>query len=448
MNLTKNQQDSGLKALYLASFISVTGFSIIIPFFPLYLNDILNPIHFGWITLGIALQIGIITAASKFIQLLLNPAFGELSDNVGRKPLIVLGMLLYAIIMSLYGLMTSFLGFVLLRLIQGIATASVWVLGEALVADLSEEDQSGRNLGKYMLSMLAGTTLGPFIGYFVYTGFTSQSIAEDLAFRFTFMVVGIISLCCLIIILKYVHDPKKNSGYIDAVKAIVWVIIRSPAVLRKILKSEDYNRNRRHYSIYTIAFTNGMGSALLLPIMVLFLEDYYLLDPASITLIIAVISLISLVGAPIGGLLSDKLKKKNVVFGSAVGVAIVMPLLGIQIGTTIIFLIVQFLILKVFFSAMQPAFRSLQVDYFDEIHRGKEFGIVQANFNLGSTVGPIFGGVLYDLSYKKNIELSSTITILGAEMVFLLSSILILLGGVVLFLGLRTSASNVTLDQI
>ena len=88
---------------------------MIIPFFPIYANDILYEFSLFGFTFGIALQIGLITAASKFVQVFLTPAFGELSDDVGRKPLILIGMTLYTILMVGYGLATDFTTLIILR---------------------------------------------------------------------------------------------------------------------------------------------------------------------------------------------------------------------------------------------------------------------------------------------------------------------------------------------
>ncbi|MFX0116936.1 MAG: hypothetical protein ACFFB3_20480 [Candidatus Hodarchaeota archaeon] len=66
-----------LASLCLASYTVVTGFGVIMPFFPLYASNILSEIGLGVFTIGIALQIGIMTSAFMFTRFLLAPSFGD-----------------------------------------------------------------------------------------------------------------------------------------------------------------------------------------------------------------------------------------------------------------------------------------------------------------------------------------------------------------------------------
>ncbi|MHA2167290.1 MAG: MFS transporter, partial [Candidatus Hodarchaeales archaeon] len=76
------------------------------------------------------------------------------------------------------------------------------------------------------------------------------------------------------------------------------------------------------------------------------------------------------------------------------------------------------------FAILQPAFRAMQNDYIPSEVRGKEFGIVQALFNLGSVFGPIIGGWLYDLFFMQTISLPGGFEFLGAGVPYTAAGVL------------------------
>ena len=167
MNLTRSNsiEKNNLIALSLASISITVGFGVIIPFFPLYAGEILDPIKFLFFDMGIALQVGIFTSAFMFVRFLLAPAFGDMSDVSGRKPIILVGMSIYAVLMVLFGFAFDFFSLLLVRGLQGLASAAVWPVGEALIVDSSSSKNVGKNLGYYILSMQVGNGFRSFLRF-------------------------------------------------------------------------------------------------------------------------------------------------------------------------------------------------------------------------------------------------------------------------------------------
>ncbi|MHA2495566.1 MAG: MFS transporter [Candidatus Hodarchaeales archaeon] len=432
-----------LLTLCLASFTVVTGFGVIMPFFPLYASEILSDIQFfGFFDIGIALQIGIMTSAFMFTRFLLAPTFGDLSDSTGRKPLILVGMSLYGALMVGFGLAFDFVSLLILRAAQGIASAAVWPVGEALIVDTSPKDKVGRNLGYYMTSMQAGMASGPFLGFAFYFLFESViGLSVTLSYKLTFCSVGILGLLATIIIAKMVQDPSLETRdsslkalYISSAIAMMMRIRKSPGFLVQSLRNGEDNayRNRSIYSVYMVAAINGFGFAMIFPIATLFLFDYYSLDPGFIALLIGIVGLPALTGGPLGGYLSDKLGRKATICTSGFIVGLLFLALGIEMAIPL--LMVFFLINRFLFGVIQPSFRALQSDLVPPEVRGKEFGILQAFFNLGAAMGPIVGGLLYDAFFMKNTDLGNNITYLGAGMAFAVAGVFALLASILLFI--------------
>ncbi|MFW9992314.1 MAG: MFS transporter [Candidatus Odinarchaeota archaeon] len=438
MKVDSKDRSASLFVLYLASFIVVTGFGVIIPFFPIYANDILFECDFWGFTLGIALQIGIITAASKVTEFFLSPAYGELSDTTGRKPLILVGMSVYSVLMAGYSLAFDFLSLFTIRALQGIATAAVWTVGEALVVDLSEEEKKGRNLGLYMFSLLAGLTTGPFVGFgffFIINSVLHLAVMDS--YRLTFLCVA--SFCVLgsLLVGLFVHDPRAEKIplmrlYASSVRAMLVKTVKSPIILYKNLSiSVDY-RDRSIYALYVVALVNGFGAALILPVAALFMEDYYNLDAGSISLVIGIAGLVALFGTIVGGNLSDRYGRKKTVWMPGIAGGAVMMTLGIKTVLGVWLLLVLITLRRFMASIMQPSFRALQSDMIPEEIRGKEFGTVQAMYNLGSIIGPVLGGYLYDLFFMVKIDLGNGLEFIGSGITFVFSGMLAIMASLVI----------------
>lgn len=430
-----------LLSLCLASFIIISGYSVIVPFLPIYANDILYEMDILGFTIGIAFQIGIISAGNLVMKFLLAPAYGDLSDLTGRKPVIVIGMATYTLLMAGYGFASDFLSLFILRLLSGVASAAVWPVGQALVVDTSaSKDKTGKYLGLYMLSMMAGLTSGPFIGYGFFTMLNGAGFTVIDSYRFTFVCVALLGLISTLFAIFFVYDPvtsrkSRKHLYVSSVKLMVVKTLKSPVFLyRTITRATEY-RTGSMYTIYLVAIINGFATALLVPIVALYLEEYYFLDPGDIALVIGVVGLLALLGAPAGGILSDRIGRKQTVWISGLATGSVMMLLGLK--TEILVLVTIFVLLRVGFTVLQPAFRALQSELVPDGVRGKEFGIVDAAFNFGSIVGPITGGYIYDVFYLAEFNLGHDLILTGAGIAFALSGTLIVLSSLLLLVFVR-----------
>jgi len=441
----KFSPSNNLIALCLASFVVVTGFGVILPFFPLYAKEILFNFSFLGLPIGIAFQIGIMTSAFMFTRFLLAPSFGDLSDVSGRKPIILVGMSIYTFLLFGFGLAFDFLSLLMLRALQGIASAAVWPIGEALIVDTSTKSTTGRNLGYYIMSMQAGMAAGPLIGFIFYAGLNGiVGFPPILSYRLTFICQGVLGLLATMIVALLVKDPSQSDSenltiigsFMIAIKQMGRKIIQSPRYLVTTFSTAEKYRSRSLYTIYLVAIINGFGNAMIFPIIALFLDDYYFLDPEFIALIIGIVGILALSGNPLGGTLSDKLARKHVVWISGCLRGVFYLILGIQWGLFAV--VIAFAIQRFLWAIYQPAFRAIQSELIPETVRGKEFGIVQALFNFGSVMGPIIGGALYDYFLDVTFNLNGVVY-LGAGVTFVLAGILGIIGSITLLLFVNSS---------
>ncbi len=164
----------------LASIMStrLLGLFMIFPIFALYAQDLpgVTPILVG-------LAIGIYGLTQAILQI----PFGMLSDRFGRKPIIYIGLLIFALGSVIAALSTSMTGIIIGRALQGGGAIASTVL--AMTADLTREEHRtkamamiGMSIGaSFMLALIAGPVLNRWIGvsgiFWLTAGFALAGIA-------------------------------------------------------------------------------------------------------------------------------------------------------------------------------------------------------------------------------------------------------------------------------
>ncbi len=142
-----------------ANFVVWAGFGAILPLLPLFLKDEANA------SLGL---IGVIAAAYYLGALLFSAPLGRLSDSIGRKPVIVSGVALYAVSTLMFLSTTTPSWFILFRFMEGMGAAAVGPAGQALVADLSTPATRSRAYGWLTTAQFGGLVAGPGLAAMLY----------------------------------------------------------------------------------------------------------------------------------------------------------------------------------------------------------------------------------------------------------------------------------------
>ncbi len=148
-----------LGVVCLSEFVVWTGFGAIMPYLPIFLKEQAHSSLF---------MIGIIAAAFYLGTLLFSSPFGWLSDTIGRKPVIVGGIVLYALAMFLFTRTADPWWFVLFRFMEGVGTAAVAPAAMALVADITTEQTRSKAYGILTSAQFGGLIVGPALAPPIY----------------------------------------------------------------------------------------------------------------------------------------------------------------------------------------------------------------------------------------------------------------------------------------
>lgn len=147
---------SPLVVIFVTVFIDLLGFGIIIPLLPFYAQ------HFG----ASAMVVGLLATSFSAMQFLFAPIWGRLSDVVGRRPIILAGLIGSAASYLAFGLADSLAMLFAARILAGIAGANI-PTAQAFIADSTTPENRARGMGMIGAAFGLGFIFGPAIGGFL-----------------------------------------------------------------------------------------------------------------------------------------------------------------------------------------------------------------------------------------------------------------------------------------
>ncbi len=146
-------------------------------------------------------DIGILLSVSALTNLLIvNPA-GRLVDNVGRKPVAMVGLTTAAIATAGYGLFESFTGLLIVSLVFGVTSGLASIAPPTMVGDLAPEGAEGSAVGVYRMSGDLGFVIGPLV---------LGAIADTGAFTAGFFLTGAVMLLAAAL-LSFVPETRRSN---------------------------------------------------------------------------------------------------------------------------------------------------------------------------------------------------------------------------------------------
>lgn len=364
------QQRWALWAVFFATAAVRLGYSAIAPVLPLYVQQ-----H-GVSTMMIAFMANAYVIALTFFQ---SPA-GHLGDRIGRRPVMLLGTLLYTVAAALFVYDGGPWFYVLLRFIEGLGASAFGPNARAFVADLVPEGQRGKVFGQLTSFDMVGVLIGPVVGG------VAQRLWGPLA---PFIVCAVLGLLAGVPLLLFVHNrqtgeqgtavqsPPEHRAADRAPAASVRGLLRTPAFWAVVLPSLGFSYFNGLYGVAWSLYMHDHGAThpqIDLSYTAFALPMVFLLVPFGV--------LAERVGRPLfialGGFLS-MLATLGYAFFPAPWALVGLNLLD---GTAA--------------SAFLPANQSYMADVAPARSRGKFFGLVSSISSAGTILFTFAVGYLYD----------------------------------------------------
>jgi DHA1 family multidrug resistance protein-like MFS transporter len=109
-------------------------------------------------------ELGLLIAISPFIQLIFSPIWGNVSDRIGRKPVLMAGILGYGLSMLFFGLATQLWMLYVIRGLGAMLSAATLPTTNAYVGDSTGEKERSGAMGILGAATGLGMMLGPALG--------------------------------------------------------------------------------------------------------------------------------------------------------------------------------------------------------------------------------------------------------------------------------------------
>jgi MFS family permease len=168
---------AALLTVFLVVFIDLLGFGIVLPLLPRYANELLTPAGIPVQLHG--LTVGAILAVFSLMQFVFAPVWGRVSDRVGRKPILILGLAGSVVFYALFGYASSLmrpgeetipadqarLALWLMfasRIGAGIAGATI-ATAQAVIADCTAPEKRAHGMALIGAAFGIGFTFGPLL---------------------------------------------------------------------------------------------------------------------------------------------------------------------------------------------------------------------------------------------------------------------------------------------
>ena len=176
----------GLASAALSTFLMAAAFSIVTTLENEF-NKKLDMTAFGF---------GIAFSTLMVSRLIFQVPLGHYSDKIGRKPLIIAGLLLMAPATIFLGIVTSMNQLIAVRLFQGLAAAAIAAPAFAVAADLSQKGGEGRQMSLITTGFGLGLAIGPLIAGLLAVFF----------FELPFIAIGVLTLIGAWIVYRYMPE--------------------------------------------------------------------------------------------------------------------------------------------------------------------------------------------------------------------------------------------------
>lgn len=158
MSRAANGKNITLLSLTLA--VVMLGFGVVIPVFPFYIQS-----------LGASGdELGLLIAISPLMQLICAPVWGNVSDRIGRKPVLMAGILGYGLSMLFFGLATQLWMLYVIRGLGAILSAATLPTTNAYIGDSTSETERSGAMGILGAATGLGMMLGPALGGWLAAG--------------------------------------------------------------------------------------------------------------------------------------------------------------------------------------------------------------------------------------------------------------------------------------
>lgn len=345
-------------------FIAFLGIGLIIPVLPTIMNELQIS----------GTVVGYLTAAFALTSLVVSPIAGRFADKYGRKIMIILGLATFAVSELLFGLGKTLEVLFISRILGGISGAFIMPAVMAYIADITTVDTRPKALGYMSAAISTGFIIGPGVGGFL----------AEIGTRVPFFSAAVLGAVATVLSILFLKEPERT----EQPEIVLQTESKSKSPLKKILIP-------MFLIAFLILFISSFGLAVVESFISLYTDHKFGFTPADIAVLITVSAVI---GALSQVLLFDRMTQwwgeiKLIRLCLVISVIFVFAITQVSSYIMIIFVITMCF---VGFDLIRPAATS----YLSKIagnDQGFVGGMNSMFTSLANAIGPILGGMLFDV---------------------------------------------------
>lgn len=341
-------------------FLVMVGFGIIIPVLPFYAEE-----------LGATpAQLGFLMAVYSFMQFVFAPMWGKISDRIGRRPVIMVGIFGLSLSFFILALSTEIWMLFAARIIGGILSAANMPTITAYVADITSEEDRGKGMGIIGAATGLGFIFGPAIG----------GVFTKIDLHAPFYIAGTVSFVTLIFVFLILKESLHLAPHRQNKRTTLTLgkVIGGPTAL-----------------LYFLQFFISVSLSGLEATFAYFAAVRAGLDAVTLGYIFMIMGFASAAVQGSMGKLTKKHGEGTIIRAGIIvsGIGFGLILLTESFTTAAIFLA----IFGVGNGVIRPSVSSLLTKR-SKMGYGVATGYLSSFDSLGRIVGPILGGLLYSVS--------------------------------------------------
>ncbi len=355
------------KPTFILSFtllVMMLGYGMVLPIIPFYIEK------FG----AGGSELGWMMSTYSLMQLIFAPLWGVLSDRYGRKVILGIGVLGYAISLFLFGLATSFWMLFLARSLSGILSSATMPTAMAYIGDNSPAAERSRQMGQLSAMTGVGLVIGPLLGGL----FSSDSLSLP------FFIGAGLALLAFLLVMTIL--PESN--------------MRMPSTRKARFSISDFSEifNGPIVILLVLIFVMSFGLTAFQGITGLYVIDKFAFDTRQVGSIWMVMGVtLILVQAWLTGPLTRKFGEPILIRAGLASGA-----LGFMAMTKAVDYISSLLALAFFTAALgliSPVLNAFVSTVAGE-RQGAVMGLNGAATSLGRVTGPLWAGYLYEVNME------------------------------------------------
>ena len=188
--MERNKKQTNVKivtvAIFVATFMTAVEGTIVSTAMPTIIGSLEGIAIMNWV-----FSIYLLTNA------IMTPIYGKLSDMIGRKPILITGLLIFVIGSSLCGLSQSMNQLILFRAIQGIGAGAIMPVTSTIIADIYPLEKRAKIMGFNGAAWGIAGIFGPLLGGF---------IVDILSWHWIFYINVPIGLLTIALVVAFLHE--------------------------------------------------------------------------------------------------------------------------------------------------------------------------------------------------------------------------------------------------